>query len=104
MKNIFFSFLLMAFTLNLYAQIKDSSTLKAPPSTSSGTIVPAKIVTKTTLAAKPNSNTTIETTPMDCIDSGLQGTKCGIEEIDFCKKNPQTISCQKLKNDNNNIK
>jgi hypothetical protein len=104
MKNIFFVFLITAFALNLYAQIKDSNTLKAPPSTSSGIVAPAKIITKSNLADKPNSNTTLKTTPTACSDSGLQGNKCGIEGVAFCKQNPQAISCQGLINENNTIR
>jgi hypothetical protein len=32
--------------------------------------------------------------PLVCVDSGIQGRRCGITAINFCKRNPQALNCQ----------
>jgi hypothetical protein len=34
-----------------------------------------------------------------CVDSGVQGRRCGITAINFCKNNPTALNCQTVLED-----
>jgi hypothetical protein len=100
----------MIFTLTLFLLVNHS--YAANPSTTSGIYFPTPI--KTTPPAPPSTSGlmipgalqpavksgTIVSPPATpvCVDSGVQGRRCGIEAVTFCRLNPDAQNCQTLNN------
>jgi hypothetical protein len=57
-----------------------------------------------TQVVQPGSTLNSNNAPTSCVDSGLQGRRCGVEAVNFCKLNPQAANCQTITNDTNIIK
>ena len=53
---------------------------------------------------QPGSTLNSNNAPTACVDSGSQGSRCGVEAVNFCKLNPQAANCQTINNDTNIIK
>ncbi|MDD4973944.1 MAG: hypothetical protein PHY93_06315 [Bacteriovorax sp.] len=119
------TFLSTALALTIFVSMNNS--YAATPSTTSGIYFPTPITTSppatttTTTGAAPTSTSglmiplpgasavspgvnpapaTINSptaTPV-CVDSGVQGRRCGIEAVTFCKLNPEAQNCETLNN------
>ncbi|MBC7539091.1 MAG: hypothetical protein H7281_09735 [Bacteriovorax sp.] len=56
------------------------------------------------IVVQPGSTLNSNNAPTACVDSGSQGSRCGVEAVNFCKLNPQAANCQTINNDTNIIK
>ena len=76
-----------------------TTTAGAAPSSTSGMYFPSpKTINPSSPTVLPQSG--IITNPSNavlvCVDSGVQGRRCGIMAVTFCKLNPQAQNCKAL--------
>lgn len=86
-----------------------TTTAGAAPTSTAGIINPAPGTIGVSPLIAPTSNqlqigqqpgATTNTNTV-CVDSGVQGRRCGIEAMTFCKLNPQAANCQTINSDTN---
>ena len=74
-----------------------TTTTGAAPSSTSGLMIPVPGTSAVSPGVNPGTISSPTATPV-CVDSGVQGRRCGIEAVTFCKLNPQAENCQTLNN------
>ena len=95
-----FILILFVFVMVLVCNASETTTTAgAAPSSTSGTYFPSpknidqnpktKLPQKAPITNPANSN-------LVCVDSGVQGRRCGIMAVSFCKLNPDAQNCKAL--------
>ena len=88
---LFFSFFTSINISNSATTNVPSTTSGFTPSSTAGIIQPESPKIKSSNLSSPTL-----TTPPVCVDSGVQGRRCGITAITFCKINPDAINCNTI--------
>lgn len=80
-----------------------TTTTGAAPTSTSGLMIPLPGTSAVSPGVKPGTISSPTATPV-CVDSGVQGRRCGIEAVTFCKLNPEAQNCQTLNDTLRNTK
>ena len=75
-----------------------TTTAGAAPSATSGMYFPSPGMIGTPQVTQPQISPQSGAN-LKCVDSGVQGRRCGIEAVTFCRLNPDAINCQSINND-----
>ena len=94
--------ILVFFAVELRAQVSNIQSITHPSSTS-GMYQPES---KAKLQKSPGTfqGTFQGSVPPVCVDSGIQGRRCGITAVTFCKLNPDAQNCQMINKEQKLVK
>lgn len=93
--NLTLLFMMFTLTLFLFMNKLHAQISTQPISSSTSGIIQPETQRGVQTAKKP----VITNPPPVCVDSGVQGRRCGTMAVNFCKLNPDAINCKKLLNE-----